>query len=299
MKDNKILVIVVTYNAMKWADRCFSSLISSSIPLDIYVVDNGSTDGTQDFINTRFPNITINQSERNLGFGRANNLGLQYALDNGYNYVYLLNQDAWLFPDTIEKLIDVSKKYPEFEILSPFQINSNGRIDKYFLINVCSWKSNPDLLNDLYNKQVNDVYSVTNVMAAHWFLPISTIKKIGGFSPSFPHYGEDDNYIDRSLFKGGKVGIVPSLRVVHDRSSRVDTIDKNIYIGYIDSIKLLSDPSIKTFYALLQALHISLTNSLAYKSIKPIIKYCSLLFQIREIINNKRESVVKERAFLE
>ena len=49
-----LLVIIVTYNAMKWVDRCFDSLIDSTYPNDVFVVDNGSTDGTQDYIKQRY-----------------------------------------------------------------------------------------------------------------------------------------------------------------------------------------------------------------------------------------------------
>ena len=59
MKSNKLLVIVVTYNAMPWAEKCFTSLRKSSIPSDVIVVDNGSTDGSQDYIRTHFPEVEL------------------------------------------------------------------------------------------------------------------------------------------------------------------------------------------------------------------------------------------------
>ena len=97
---NKILVIVVTYNGMKWVDRCLGSLSKSKIPVDVIVIDNGSTDGTPDYIAEYFPEMKIVATGENHGFGRANNIGFRHAMKNGYEYVYLLNQDAWVFPDT-------------------------------------------------------------------------------------------------------------------------------------------------------------------------------------------------------
>lgn len=87
----KISVIIVTYNAMKWAERCFSSLRKSATPVNCIVVDNGSGDGTQDFIKTNFPEIEFIQSEENLGFGKANNLGIEKAYKNGADFFYLMN----------------------------------------------------------------------------------------------------------------------------------------------------------------------------------------------------------------
>ena len=113
MNRNKILVIIVSYNAMPWVNRCLTSLRQSVVPCDVTIIDNGSTDGTQDYIHKNFPEVDLIKNKENLGFGRANNIGLQKALDNNYEFVYLLNQDAWIQEDTFEHLINVSESYPE------------------------------------------------------------------------------------------------------------------------------------------------------------------------------------------
>ena len=110
----KLLVVIVTYNAMRWAERCFDSLRKSTVVPEVFVVDNGSTDGTQEYIKKNYPEVMFQQSNENLGFGKANNLGFQYALNKGYDYVYLLNQDAWIFPETLGGLVNVSKLHPEY-----------------------------------------------------------------------------------------------------------------------------------------------------------------------------------------
>ena len=62
---NSLLVIVVTYNAMPWAERCFNSLKNSSVANDIFVIDNGSTDGTQAYVRQNIPSAIFVQSEKN------------------------------------------------------------------------------------------------------------------------------------------------------------------------------------------------------------------------------------------
>ena len=129
----KVLTIIVLYNGMNWLDRCILSLRQSTVPTDVFVVDNGSVDGSQHHLSVCYPEVIFTQSECNLGFGKANNMGLRYAVENGYDYVYLLNQDAWVFPDTIEKLIHVHKLYPEYGILSPIQMQADMlQMDKNF-----------------------------------------------------------------------------------------------------------------------------------------------------------------------
>ena len=98
---NRVLVIVVTYNGMKWLDRCLGSVEGA----DVFVVDNDSTDGSADYIQGHFPQVKLIRSAENHGFSKANNLGFEYALKKGYDYVYLLNQDAWLEAGALETLV--------------------------------------------------------------------------------------------------------------------------------------------------------------------------------------------------
>lgn len=295
----KILVIIVTYNAMQWAERCFDSLRKSSHRPDIFVVDNGSTDGTQSFIQAHYPEVMFLQSEKNLGFGKANNIGLQYALDNNYDYVYLLNQDAWVMPDTFEKLIAISRKFPEYGILSPFQMNADlYHIDHNFIVNVLKWESNADIINDIYNQEIMDVYPVTEVMAAHWFMPISAIKKVGGFSPTFQHYAEDGNYIDRIHYWEQKVGIVPTLRVVHDRGGRVDSIEKVLYLNYANTLKELSVPGVNTMKLFVVIIHRTFVQMIHFKSLLPCKYLYLIIIQLNKIVRNKNISMNSTCAFL-
>ena len=109
---NAILIVIVTYNAMRWIDKCLSSVNCSNVQSDIFVVDNCSTDGTPDYIAQHYPDAILIRSPKNLMFGKGNNVGLRYALENGYDYVYLLNQDAWLMPDTLGKLVETHCAHP-------------------------------------------------------------------------------------------------------------------------------------------------------------------------------------------
>ena len=284
---------------MQWAERCFNSLRTSSVKPNVFVVDNGSTDGTQAYIHEHYPEVLFQQSKENLGFGKANNIGLQYALDNGYDYAYLLNQDAWVMTDTFEKLIEISQKHPEYGILSPFQMNADLKcIDKNFLKRSCSLNSNQDLFNDIYNRRTKEVYPVPFVMAAHWLMTIDCIKKTGGFSPSFPHYGEDNNYISRVQYHEFKVGVVPELRVVHDRGTREKSKTKSMYLSYITFIIWLSNPQINPLKAFCKIIPISLRNVLYYKSFQPIGYLIRLIINSRIIAKNKQKSLQETCSFL-
>ena len=294
----RVLAIVVTYNGMKWIDRCLGSLFGSTLRPEVFVVDNGSTDGTVAYIRDRFPEVVLHQSDRNLGFGQANNLGLRRALDGDYSYVYLMNQDAWVDPDTLGTLVDISGRFPEYGALSPFQMEAGEtRMDRRFIFNVCH--RNLDLMDDLYSGDLKQVYPVPYIMAAHWLLTRKALETVGGFSPSFPHYGEDTNYADRLRFRGLRLGIVPGAKAVHDRGGRINPDKKEIYISAMNLISEISVPSSRSGFTLVRAFKkLCFNEVLAYRSMKPVHWFLYILRHYPSIIRNKRVSEKDPAAFL-
>lgn len=220
----KLFAIVVTYKGYRWYERCFTSLRQSTIPVQTIVVDNASNDGTVEYIKEYFPEIHLIDSGENLGFGRANNIAMRYALDQGCDYVFLLNQDAWVEPDTFERLVKIHQRHPGYGLLGPVQVNAektkvlNGVVK--FLVNPDN--VNLDLFSDLIMETVDEVYPVAEINAAAWLLPRKTLETVGGFDPLFLHYGEDWNYLSRVLYHKMKVGLTPHLKVVHDCKDRVE-----------------------------------------------------------------------------
>ena len=218
-----IFPIVVTYKGQRWYERCFNSLRQSTVPVQTIVVDIASNDGTVEYIKEHYPEIHLIESKENLGFGRANNIAIRYALDHECDYVFLLNQDAWVEPDTLEKLIDIHLRHLEYGILGPVQVNAertkviSGVIR--FLVNPDN--VNLDMFSDLIMDTVEEIYPVAEINAAAWLLPRKTLETVGGFDPIFLHYGEDWNYLSRVLYHGLKVGLTPGLKVVHCGDVRV------------------------------------------------------------------------------
>ncbi|WP_223608941.1 glycosyltransferase family 2 protein [Chryseobacterium sp. OSA05B] len=229
MKIPEIYIIIVTYNAMKWAERCFTSLRKSSVPVKCIVVDNGSVDSTQEYIRNNFPEVDFTQSETNLGFGKANNIGIEKAYKNGADFFYLMNQDAWLYEDSMEKMLEVYQNHPRQEevgIISPIHIDGTEKymdifLDQYIAKNYEKTR----MISDLYFQTLKPWYEIHFINAAHWLLPRKTIESVGGFNPYFFHYGEDDEYVNRVHFHNMKVILVPGSKVVHDGVQLLHKID--------------------------------------------------------------------------
>jgi len=226
---SNIFVIIVTYNGKQWYDRCFSSLRASEFPIRTIVIDNASSDDTVSYIRQNYPEIILIESDRNLGFGQANNLGMNYALNHEADYVFLLNQDAWIVEsDIFVKLIEGARNEPKYAIISPVQLYGSGLrltdgIEQHF---VDGQTEVSDFISDLYfNRKLKEIYDVPYVCAASWFIPRKILIEIGGFDPIFFHYGEDDNYLQRIFYHGYRVGIYSRVSICHDVEFRKNESD--------------------------------------------------------------------------
>lgn len=211
-----IYTIIVTYNAMQkqWIDRCLKSLENSTIQTTAIIIDNDSTDGTRDYVPTKFPTAIWLPQEKNLGFGQANNVGIKWAMEHNADYVLLLNQDAALHPKAIEYMLEESDSH---SLLSPLHLNGDGsRIDKMFH---SSLRNANNTMDDdlLIRHHLKDSYETGEICAACWLLPRRLLEEIGGFNPLFFHYSEDSNYYHRTVYHKIKTILVPQAIMYHDR----------------------------------------------------------------------------------
>ena len=213
----EVFIIIATYNGMPWIQKCLDSCAN----YNVLVVDNASTDETIAYIKKTYPKIHILPQNKNLGFGQANNLGIEYALKQGAEYLFLLNQDAYLQKGCIEGLVDAHQKNLDFGILSPIHLNGTGdRLDRSFS-HCLVFDHSPDFYSDfVLNKPLQTIYTTPFINAAGWLLTKRIVKAVGGFDPLFFHYGEDENYCQRALYHGFKIGVVPTAFMKHDREDR-------------------------------------------------------------------------------
>lgn len=207
--------MIVTYNGMRWIQRCVRSIAESSIPLQLVIVDNNSTDATVEFVRSNHADAIVLENEVNLGFGRGNNMGMKFALDHGADFVLLLNQDAWLLPDAVLNLIKCQEEDPRLGIVSPIHLNGDGdQLDRSFR-DYSHFGSVAEIDQALRTRE--KVTEVDYVNAAAWLMSRECVVEVGGFDPLFTHYGEDNDYCQRVRYHGWKIGIALNSRIVHDR----------------------------------------------------------------------------------
>lgn len=221
MTLKKVTCIIVTYNAMKWIEKCLRTIKEDDILLQVVVIDNNSTDDTVNYIGLHFPNVIILPQNVNLGFSGANNVGYEYSKNFGADYIYLLNQDTISYPNSITSLIKICEKDESIGVASPIHLSRDkSKLDKKFEDYITSG-SCPGYISDSTLGQLKEYYPIGFVNAAAWLVKVDAIKSIGGlFSSAFFHYGEDSNFLTRLRFFNKKCVIVPGIFVHHLRDER-------------------------------------------------------------------------------
>lgn len=111
--------VVLSWNGREDTLSCLESLTAVSYaPLQIICVDNGSSDGSQEAVRERFPEVVLVEAGVNLGYAGGNNLGIRYALEHGARWVMLVNNDATVAADLIDGFKQAIRAHPRAGILA-------------------------------------------------------------------------------------------------------------------------------------------------------------------------------------
>ncbi len=225
----KVATIIVTFNGEKWIRKCLETLLESSYPSDIFVVDNYSTDNTISIVKD-FP-VQLEVLPKNEGFGFANNFILKKLATLDYVCFFLINQDLYVEKNTLNQLVEFSENNPDFGIIAPIQFDGKGeKIDTNFQQYI------------KLSEEKNSCYETPFCNAAAWLLTKNCVEKVGIFNENFQHYGEDRNYCERAKFHDFKIGIVKNTKVLHDRDQKMTT-EKAIKLGKIKLLTIFLNPN--------------------------------------------------------
>ncbi len=184
--------------------------------MKIIVVDNASTDRSVEKIRSRVDCVLT--LERNFGFGEAVNRGANLIDALPRDFIFILNQDAEIFPDTVEKLVAVAQRDCEYGILSGVHwADESRRLEVKFGRHLR--RRQPLLYFRLKrNRPIgHSVVPVHFINAAAWLVRRDCWDKVGGFNPDYFMYEEDVEFSDRAKALGYLVGLVPEAAVLHFR----------------------------------------------------------------------------------
>jgi GT2 family glycosyltransferase len=221
MAEGAAAAVVVTYDALPWLERCLESLRG----IDTVVVDNGSHDGTPALVRERFPEVHLLE-QGNLGLAAGWARGI--AETDG-RYVLLLNSDAWLVDDALERLVAVAERSPRAAVVGPKLLNPDGTLQRSVRGFPTVWRLATEYLylrrlapgsralNAFYGAGFDheSEREAEFLMGACLLVRRAAIDEVGPPDPSYFLFSEEVDWCWRFHQAGWTVVFTPEARCVH------------------------------------------------------------------------------------
>ncbi len=214
MKNGLVSVIIVTLNNLEWLKKCLNALNDQEYKnIEVFVVDNGSSDNTVSYLKKHMPEIICITSGENIGFGRACNLALKKA--NG-EYVLIYNDDAICEKDFIKKLVVRIKKEPLIGAIQGTLLFA----DRRNIIESAGAYLTPTgiLIKDFGGEFDEKLALEKEVFNANLpLIRMSVLKKVGFFDDDYFLYFEEADLCWRIWLSGSKILYHPNAKIYHAR----------------------------------------------------------------------------------
>ncbi len=216
-----VSVVVVAWNALPWLERCLESVAG----YETIVVDHGSTDGSLELVRERFPNARLVE-QANVGMGAGNNAGMRVAAGR---YFFLLNPDAWVTGEAIDKLVAFADEHPDAAVVGPRVSNPDGSLQRSARGFPTVWRlateylflrklaPHTQLLNPLYagGFDHDEAGEVDWVVGAALLVRREAADAVGLFDEDFFMFSEETDWMFRFREAGWTVWFYPEAEVVH------------------------------------------------------------------------------------
>ena len=222
----EVSVVVVSFNTRDLLERCLTGLSGAQAGIDLQtiIVDNASTDGSQELVRERFAEVELVELAENVGFGRANNLAFERCRGE---YVLLLNSDACMDQGALSELLAAAKRHPGAAAIGPRLLNPDGSLQR------SAWPF-PDpvrllleafglhrilrrtrFYEDLGIWAHDEERTVDFLIGACLLLRAEALHEVGGFDERFWMYAEEADLQQRLRARGWKVIFTPAATVTH------------------------------------------------------------------------------------
>ena len=210
-----VAVVVLNWNGWEETKTCVRSIQELRYtPKQIYVVDNGSTDGSPQRIHAAFPDVTLLRLQSNLGYGGGMNAGIRTALEEGCDYVLCVNNDMTFDPGFLEPLVQAAEGGGVVPFPTIHQGEDPGRIDSAG--NRLSYTGLTSLIG-------HGAKEVPRGIGADYtelpFLARELLERIGPYKEEYFAFYEDVDLSLRIRGAGWRLRLVPESRVFHTRGS--------------------------------------------------------------------------------
>lgn len=228
-----VVVIVVNYNSGHWLQACINSVLASDCPLQLYIVDNASTDQSLDNCKSLLDthdNLHLIENRNNLGFAKANNLVLNTTKAD---YYVLINPDCMVQKETIGYLVGMMQKDHQVGLAGANIFNEDGSAQKTSkrnfptpensfirVLGLSRWFSNKPRFSDFDVGQSSATQNkefVEAISGAFMVVSADALKQVGGLDEGYFMHCEDLDWCKRVWSHGLKVAFYSKARVIHGK----------------------------------------------------------------------------------
>jgi len=228
MDEQAITVVIPNWNGINLIRDCLHSLELQTLNHTVIVVDNGSTDGSNDVVRNEFPEVQLLEFPNNAGFAGGVNRGIRPALARGAKYIALLNNDAVADEHWLEELVGVAEADERVGVVAAKIVTMDGeRIDStgdlYSVWGLAFPRGRGEVDSGQYDsREMGDIFSASGGASLY---RAQMLDEIGLFDERFFAYLEDVDIGFRARLAGWKILYAPKATVRHligGTSSRMD-----------------------------------------------------------------------------
>lgn len=238
----KVVIVILNWNGWRDTVECLESLARLDYPsFDIVVVDNASTDKSIEKIGEAFPCVPILRNRHNLGFAEGNNVGIEYVMKRGADYVLLLNNDTVVDVHFLTELVSAIDNDAKIGVIGAkiYFYNQPNRL--WFAGPKRTWFYGRPMelghrgFGEIDHGQYDEIREVGFVTGCAMLLKRELLETIGMFDPDYFAYFEDADLCVRARKAGFKLLYVPQARVWHKAASSAMSIatysPRSLYFG--------------------------------------------------------------------
>lgn len=222
--EKKLSILIVNWNGKNLLAKCIGAILAeiSGSEWEIIVIDNGSDDDSVALIENHFPEVVLIKNDTNIGFARAVNKGIEISAGD---FILLLNNDAIITPESLDRLVDIMISEPAVGIAGPRTYFPDGtlqvswarftHLSSALLGSRQPLKSAFKFIRHAGNSHLPAYDNVDFVSGAVMLIRSALFSKIGLFDETFFMYAEDMDFCLKAKKAGWKVAYVPAATAVH------------------------------------------------------------------------------------
>ena len=239
----KIGIILVNYNGKIYNEQCINSInLSTYKNYSIYVIDNDSKDNSIEVLREKFgESINIILNKENLGFSCANNIGIKQAINDGCDYILMLNNDTIIENNMIEEMVNTSIENKGAAVCPKIYYYDNKKI-VWAAGGSINWSKGLPIqygIDEFDSIDISQEKEVKFATGCCLLISKKVIEKVGLLSDEYFLYYEDTDYSVRILNSGNKIIYAPKAKMYHKVSASTGGNKSKLLIYYMTRNRLI------------------------------------------------------------